>query len=165
MFGDLLLSIVLVDFTILLFLLMIFLVIVGLFRMSFHSKLLNIYYNFVNMVKTQFSKHIKVFWFDNTLEYTQHVVQNILHSYGIVHQLTYPGSSQQNKRVEQKFLHILETVHALMGESCCEIPLGHLRGRSCYWTFSGLKAEEQGVVRAILLFLLTKLCVEHQRKD
>ena len=36
-----------------------------------------------------------------------------MHSCGIVHQLTCPGTSQQNGRAERKFHHILDTVRAL----------------------------------------------------
>ena len=52
------------------------------------------------MVETQFSKYIKKFRSNNALEYTQYALQAILHSYGTVHQLTCPGTSQQNGRVE-----------------------------------------------------------------
>ena len=52
------------------------------------------------MVETQFSKCIKIFRSDNTLEYTQYAFQAILHSYGTVYQLTCPGTSQQNGRAE-----------------------------------------------------------------
>ena len=78
------------------------------------SKLLQVYSNFAKMVETQFSKHIKIFRSDNALEYTQYAFQAVLHSYGIVHQLTCPGTSQQNDRVEQKLCHILDTVCALL---------------------------------------------------
>ena len=37
-----------------------------------------------------------------------------MHSYGTVHQLTCPGTSQQNGSAEQKFRHILDTVCALL---------------------------------------------------
>ena len=47
--------------------------------MKIFSKLLQIYYNFAKMVETQFSKRIKIFRFDNALEYTQHAFQAILH--------------------------------------------------------------------------------------
>ena len=66
------------------------------------------------MVETQFSKHIKIFRSNNALEYTQYAFQAILHSYGTVHQLTCPSTSQQNGRAEQKFCHILDTVHFLL---------------------------------------------------
>ena len=37
-----------------------------------------------------------------------------MHFYGIVHQLTCPGTSQQNDKAERKFRHILDTVCALL---------------------------------------------------
>ena len=37
-----------------------------------------------------------------------------MHSYGTVHHLTCPGTSQQNGRVERKFRHILDTVRAFL---------------------------------------------------
>ena len=37
-----------------------------------------------------------------------------MHSYGTVHQLTCPSTSQQNGKAERKLRHILDTVHALL---------------------------------------------------
>ena len=37
-----------------------------------------------------------------------------MHSYGTIHQLTCPDTSQQNGRAERKFRHILDTVRALL---------------------------------------------------
>ena len=64
-----------------------------IFHMKHHSELLQVYSNFAKMVETQFSKYIKIFRSDNALEYTQYAFQAVLHSYGTVHQLTYPGTS------------------------------------------------------------------------
>ena len=66
------------------------------------------------MVETQFSKRIKIFRFDNALEYIQYAFQVVLHSYDTVHQLTCLDTSQQNGRAEWKFRHILDTVRALL---------------------------------------------------
>ena len=82
--------------------------------MKSHSEILPIYSNFAKMVETQFSKRIKTFRSDNALKYTQYVFQALLHSYGTVHHLTCPGTSQQNGRAERKLRHILDTVHALL---------------------------------------------------
>ena len=62
--------------------------------MKYRSELLQVYSNFAKIVETQFSKRIKIFRSDNALEYTQYAFQAILHSYGTVHQLTCPGTSQ-----------------------------------------------------------------------
>ena len=85
-----------------------------IFNMKHRSELLQIYSNFAKMVVTQFSKCIKIFRSDNALEYTQYAFQAVLHSYGTVHQLTCPSTSQQNGRAKRKLRHILDTVHALL---------------------------------------------------
>ena len=82
--------------------------------MKHHSKLLQVYCNFVKMVEIQFSKQIKNFRSNNALEYTQYTFQVILHSYGTIHQLTCTGTSQQNGRAERNFRHILDTIRALL---------------------------------------------------
>ena len=63
-------------------------------------EILPIYSNFAKLVETQFSKCIKIFRSDNALEYTQYTFQTLLHSYGTIHHLTCPCTSQQNGRVE-----------------------------------------------------------------
>ena len=40
--------------------------------------------------------------------------QALLHSYGTVHHLTCPGTSQKNGRAERKLHHILDIVRALL---------------------------------------------------
>ena len=87
-----------------------------IFNVKYRSELLQVYSNFAKMVETQFSKRIKIFRSDNSLEYTQYAFQAVLHSYGTIHQLTCPGTSQQNGRVERKLKlhHILDTVYALI---------------------------------------------------
>ena len=81
--------------------------------MKSHSEILPIYSNFAKMVETQFSKRIKTFRSD-ALEYTQYAFQALLHSYGTVHHLTCPGTSQQNGRAERKLRYILDIVRALL---------------------------------------------------
>ena len=74
------------------------------------------------MVKTQFSNRIKIFRSDNAFEYTQYAFQAILHSYDSIHQLTSPGTSQQNGRAKRKFRHILDTVRALFLSAKVSVP-------------------------------------------
>ena len=59
-------------------------------------------------------RSIKTFRSDNALEYTQYAFQALLHSYGTVHHLTCPGTSQQNGLAERKLRRILDTVHSLL---------------------------------------------------
>ena len=82
--------------------------------MKHRFELLQVFSNFAKMVETQFSKRNKIFRFDNALEYTQYAFQAVLHSYGTVHHLTCPGTSQQNGKAERKLRHILDTVRALI---------------------------------------------------
>ena len=82
--------------------------------MKYRSKLLQVYSNFAKTVETQFSKRIKIFRSNNSLKYTQYAFQAVLHSYGTVHQLTCPGTSQQNGRAERKLRHILDIIRALL---------------------------------------------------
>ena len=85
-----------------------------IFPMKSRFKILPIYSNFAKMVETQFSKRIKTFRSNNAFEYTQYAFQALLHSYGTIHHLTCPGTSQQNGQAKRKFRHILDTVHALL---------------------------------------------------
>ena len=71
-----------------------------IFLMKSHSKLQKIYCNFAKMVETQFSQHIMIFQSNNAFEYTQYDFQAILHSYGTIHDLTYPSTSKQNGRAK-----------------------------------------------------------------
>ena len=64
-----------------------------IFNMKHRSELLEVYSNFAKIVETQFSKRIKIFRFDNTVEYTQYAFQAVLHSYCTIHQLTCPSTS------------------------------------------------------------------------
>ena len=64
------------------------------------------------MIKTQFSKPIKVFRFDNAQEYKTHEFTYILHQFGIVPHSSCAGTSQQNGRAESKLRHFLDVARA-----------------------------------------------------
>lgn len=81
-----------------------------------------IYFNFVTMIKTQFSYRIKVFRTDNVMEYKSEEFLNFLHKNGIISHYSCPNTSQQNDHVERKHKHILKTTRALIiSKSCFEI--------------------------------------------
>ena len=82
--------------------------------MKYRSEILPIYSNFAKIVETQFSICIKTFRSNNALKYTQYAFQALLHSYGTIHHLTCPSTSQQDGRAERKFRHILDTVRTLL---------------------------------------------------
>ena len=82
--------------------------------MRHRSELLQVYSNFAKMVETQFSELSKNFDLIMLLNTFIYAFQVVLHSYGIYHQLTCPGTSQQNGRVERKFHYILDTIRAFL---------------------------------------------------
>ena len=75
-------------------------------------ELYQIYRDFTKMIETRFSKPIKVFRFDNTIEYKAHEFTYILHQFGTVPHSSCTDTSQQNGRAERKLRHILDVVRA-----------------------------------------------------
>ncbi|CAL5380597.1 unnamed protein product [Camellia sinensis] len=90
-----------------------------LFLMKNRSELKQLYYNFATMVKTQFSKTIKLFRSDNAMEYKDFDFLSFLQSHGTQPHRSCPGTSQQNGRAERKHRHILDTTRALLLSSSC----------------------------------------------
>ena len=81
--------------------------------MKHRSELLEVYSSFAKMVETQFSKRIKIFRSNNARVHSI-CFPSCLRSYGTVHHLTCPGTSQQNGRAERKLRHILDTICTLL---------------------------------------------------
>ncbi|KAL5762227.1 hypothetical protein ACOSP7_018491 [Xanthoceras sorbifolium] len=90
-----------------------------LYLLHSRSELSKTYFDFANMIKTQFSKTIKIFRTDNAMEYKDASFLNFLHQNGTICHRSCPGTSQQNGRAERKHRHILETVRALLISSAC----------------------------------------------
>ena len=78
------------------------------------SDILSIYKNFVQMIKNQFSKTIKVFRSDNAQEYKSHDFLSYLQQNGTIAQYSCPGTSQQNGLAEHKHHQILNSVRAML---------------------------------------------------
>jgi transposase InsO family protein len=72
---------------------------------------------FINMVKTQFERNIKVIRSDNGTEFVNHDVRVILQNNGILHETSCVGTPQQNGVAERKNRHILEITRALLIEN------------------------------------------------
>ena len=87
--------------------------------MKNRSELPQIYFDFANMIKTQFSCNIKVFRADNAQEYKEKGVLNFLRQHGTLPHRSCPGTSQQKARAERKHRHILNTVRALLTSASC----------------------------------------------
>ena len=62
----------------------------------------NVIKNFINKIKTQFSTSMRVLRIDNALEYTQNKISHFCAFHGILHQTTWPHTSQQNGVAERK---------------------------------------------------------------
>ena len=74
------------------------------------SELPQLYYNFAQMIQTQFSQSIKTFCADNAIAYKESNFLKFLCQQGIISQYSCPSTSQQNGRAERKHRHILDTV-------------------------------------------------------
>lgn len=69
--------------------------------------------DFHNLIMTQHSACMKVLRTDNGTEYVNKDFDEYLSSYGIVHQTTCPGTSEQNGLAERKNRHILEIARCI----------------------------------------------------
>ena len=84
-----------------------------------HSKLAQIYCTFAQMIFTQFSKTIKIFRIDNSMEYRNSQFLDFIHTQGTIIQRSCVGTSQQNGRAECKHLHILDSVRVFLISASC----------------------------------------------
>ena len=70
--------------------------------------------DFHNLIMTQFNACVKIFWTDNGTEYVNNEFDEYLSNYGIIHQTTCPGTSEQNGLAERKNRHLLEITRCIM---------------------------------------------------
>lgn len=82
--------------------------------MTQRSELPQIYIDFATMVKTQFSKTIKILRTNNAKEYLASNLQQFLKEQGTLSQRSCPYTSQQNGRAERKHHHILDFVRSML---------------------------------------------------
>ncbi|GFY82953.1 hypothetical protein Acr_02g0011930 [Actinidia rufa] len=90
-----------------------------LYLLKNRSQLQQTYYDFARMIKTQFSRDIKVFRSDNAQEYYDTSFLTFLREQGTLPHRSCPGTSQQNGRAERKHRHLLDTTRALLISSGC----------------------------------------------
>ena len=93
------------------------------FLMKDRSEIVSIITSFVNEIKTQFGKTIKVLRSDNAKEYFSSAVSSFLSSQGILHQSSCPHTPQQNGIAERKNRHIVETARTLLLHA--NVPVHH----------------------------------------
>lgn len=80
------------------------------------SDVFECFVDFHNMIKTQYNASVKVLRTDNGTEYVNKEFDEYLSSFGIIHQTTCPGTSEQNGLAERKNRHLLEVTRCLMME-------------------------------------------------
>jgi len=78
------------------------------------SDVSHILLNFTNMIRNQFRVNIKGFRIDNARDNFNKNLSPYFEKEGIIHQLSYVNTSQQNGLVERKNRHLLETTRALL---------------------------------------------------
>ncbi|KAM7465035.1 hypothetical protein LguiB_012597 [Lonicera macranthoides] len=78
------------------------------------SDFLKVYIEFATMIKTQFSKNIKIFRSDSGGEYLSNHFLEFLKSQGTLPQLSCPDTPQQNGVAERKHRHLVETARTLL---------------------------------------------------
>lgn len=83
------------------------------FLLRVKSDVSSVLKTFIFMILNQFEKHIKVFRYDNGSEYFNTACSELFKVHGIFHQSCCPYSPQQNRVVERRHRHILETVRAI----------------------------------------------------
>ncbi|CAN1176981.1 Retrovirus-related Pol polyprotein from transposon TNT 1-94 [Linum perenne] len=81
------------------------------------SELFTITKDFIQMVKTQFDKTIKVFRSDPCGEYSSNALKELYKIHDIHYQMSCPGVSEQNGLVERKNRHVLELARAMLLQS------------------------------------------------
>ena len=91
--------------------------------MKDRSEIVSIITSFVNEIKTQFGKTIKVLRSDNAKEYFSSAVSSFLSSQGILHQSSCPHTPQQNGIAERKNRHLVETARTLLLHA--NVPVRH----------------------------------------
>lgn len=64
----------------------------------------------------QYNAQLQIFRTDNGTEYVNKLFDEYLSSFGIIHQTTCPGASEQNGLAERKNRHLLEVTRCLMME-------------------------------------------------
>ncbi|KAL6278328.1 hypothetical protein ACE6H2_021929 [Prunus campanulata] len=85
-----------------------------LYLLKFKSDLMNVFKDFHNLVKNQFSTQIQTLRSDNGTEYMSHLMTQYLSTHGIIHQTSCVGTPQQNGVAERKNRDLLEKTRALM---------------------------------------------------
>jgi len=74
----------------------------------------SIFQMFLNGIKTQFGISIRAFRSDSAREYLSNQFHKFMTFNGILHQTSYPHTSQQNGVPKRKHKHLIETTRTLL---------------------------------------------------
>ena len=77
--------------------------------MKTRVELFSIFQKFHAKIRTQFNTSIRILRCDNAKEYFFMSFSSFMSSHGILHQLSYAYTLQQNEVVERKNCHLVET--------------------------------------------------------
>lgn len=86
-----------------------------IYPLKHKSVALEAFKHFITYVKTQFTKTIKAFQFDNGGEFIQ--IHHMCNKMGIVSRLSRPYTSAQNGQAERKHRHVTETSLSLLAQA------------------------------------------------
>jgi transposase InsO family protein len=117
-----------------------------MFLLRNKSEVGDVIQTFMNQIKTQFSKIVKVVRSDNPLEFCTRQLVLFYRSLGIIHQTSCPHTSQQNGVAERKYRHVLDIARTL---------LIHHKVPSSYWGDAVLTA----------CYLINRLHFNHSGAD
>jgi len=82
--------------------------------MKIRSKFFSIFQSFFNEIKNQFGVSIQILRSDNACEYISHSFNTFMKSHGILHLTSCTYTPQQNRVIERKNRHLVETTHTLL---------------------------------------------------
>jgi len=78
------------------------------------STLFTIFQSFYNEAKNQFGDFVHTFRSDNTHEYLSLSFQNFMDSHGILHQISYAYTPQNNGVAKCKNKHLIKTTRIML---------------------------------------------------
>ncbi|XP_060170717.1 uncharacterized protein LOC132601659 [Lycium barbarum] len=99
-----------------------------------HMSTTTLHKYFLNYVRTQLDRNVKIIRSDNGTEFVNFVCGNLFKNLGIVHQISCAYTSQQNGVAERKHRHILDITRAIIFEGkipvkfwglCADCSLSH----------------------------------------
>ena len=82
--------------------------------MKTRAELFSIFQKFHAEIRTQFNTFIRILRSDNAKEYLSASISSFMSSHGILHQLSYAYTPQQNGVAKRKNRHLVETSRTLL---------------------------------------------------